>query len=254
MALCWRKFVLTPNSPPQHSLTLSILSHNMEGRKIYAVYITDSRGAWLSYQIREALRRQEKADISFTVIYRKGAGLALLWELAEKVLLTRKVDILFIAGGICDITKPHFQRNGRRVFWPSHCLQDHFDYVIDIMNSMVKNFTLLNVPGKMCFVPEPGADLIRYNQVHHPVPWQALIIQEELEDKLEMLLLTTRRLNDKMHMPTPWTMNITHARRNNNLLPIYDRLRDGLHPSMNQVKKLASVLIDFTRGYFNLNE
>lgn len=226
----------------------------MESKKIYAVYLADSRGAWLSHQIREEMRRQHKSDLLFTVIYRKGAGLALLWELAEKVLFTRKVDIIFIAGGICDITKPQYLEDGRRVFWPSDNLQDRFDYVRDIMNGIVNNFLLLNLQCKLCFVPEPGADLIRYNQVVHPVPWNVLIIQEELEDKLEWLLFTTRRLNEKLNMPTPWTMNITHARRNGNLLPIYDRLRDGLHPALWQIKKLAVVIIEFTRGCFNLNE
>lgn len=177
-----------------------------------------------------------------------------MWELAEKVLFTRKVDILFISGGICDITKPQYLPDGRRVFWPKYSLQDHFDTLIDIMNGIVNNFELLNLPCKLCFVPEPGADLVRYNRVSHPVPWDVLIIQEELEDRLESLLFTTRRLNDKLHMPTPWTMNITHARRNGQLLPIYDRLRDGLHPALWQIKKLATVLIEFTRGYYNLNE
>lgn len=133
----------------------------MEGKKIYAVYLTDSRGAWLSHQIRQELMRQQTHDLSFTVIYRKGAGLALLWELAEKVLFTRKVDILFISGGICDITKPQYLPDGRRVFWPKYSLQDHFDTLIDIMNGIVNNFELLNLPCKLCFVPEPGADLVR---------------------------------------------------------------------------------------------
>lgn len=192
----------------------------MEGRRIYAVYLTDSRGAWLSHQIRQELRRQQIFNLSFTVIYRKGAGLARLWELAEKVLFTRKVDLLFIAGGICDITTPQYLPNGRRIFWPKHSLQDHFDSVNDVMRGIVNNFRLLNCPCKLCFVPEPGADLVRYNHVLHPVPWDVLIIQEELEDKLEALLISTRRLNDEMDMPTPWTMNITHARRNGQLLPI----------------------------------
>lgn len=175
----------------------------MEEKRIYAIYITDSRGAWLSHQISEELRRQNRRDIIFTVIYRKGAGMALLWELAERTLLTRRVDILFIAGGICDITKACRSYQGRREFSPNLNLDDHFSYVIDIMDGMRNNFTLLDIKCKFCFVPEPGADLIRYNQICHPVPWELLIIQEELDSKLESLLDTTRKINLKLICQPP---------------------------------------------------
>lgn len=151
------------------------------------------------------------------------------------------------------MTRPMRLPNGTRAFWPNKNLEDHFSYIKDIMNGMISNFKLLDLPGKLCFVPEPGADLIRYNHVRHPVPWDKLIIQQELEERLEDLLISTRRMNDRLSVPTPWTMNITHSRRNGGLIPIYDRFRDGLHPSLVQVKKLAIVIIDFTRDLFNLN-
>lgn len=82
--------------------------------------------------------------------------MSLLRELAEKVLLARKIDILFISGGICDITKARLNNQGRREFWPNLNLEDHFSYIIDIMNGMVNNLTLLDLQCKFCFVPEPG--------------------------------------------------------------------------------------------------
>lgn len=56
--------------------------------------LTDSRGAWLSREVKNYARDMHIEKFDFRVIYRKGAGLALLWEIAEFSLLTRKIDII----------------------------------------------------------------------------------------------------------------------------------------------------------------
>lgn len=207
--------------------------------------ITDSRGAWLPREFRNYVRDHQIENADFRVIYRKGAGLALLWEIAEFALLTRKIDILLILGGICDITGPTRDTTGRRVFWPRGNLPDRMEYVTNIMEDIVSNFRLLQLPCRLCFIPEPGADLIRYNRLHHPIGWNYLIIQEELENYMVSLHAFTRRLNKSLQMPTPWTLDASHTRRNGRLIQVYSRFRDGLHPALPQVKKLAEIIVQF---------
>lgn len=212
--------------------------------------ITDSRGAWLSRELRNYTRDVSMEKYDFRVIYRKGAGLAVLWEIAEYALLTRKIDVLMILGGICDITGPSRDGTGRRVFWPRGNLSDRMDYVTNIMESIVSNFRLLDLPCRLCFLPEPGADLIRYNRLFHPVDWNYLIIQEQLENYLVSLHAFTRRLNKSLQMPTPWTLDASHTRRNGRLIQVYSRFRDGLHPALPQVKKWAEIIVQFVADLF----
>lgn len=183
--------------------------------------ITDSRGAWLSREVRNYTRESQIEDFDFRVIYRKGAGLAKIWEIAEHALLTRKIDLLLILGGICDITGPTRDNRGRSVFWPRGNIPDRMVYVTNIMKDIVSNFRLLHLPCRLCFISEPGADLIRYNRLHHPIDWSYLIIQEELENYMVSLHAFTRRLNSSLQMPTPWTLDASHTRRNGRLIQQY---------------------------------
>lgn len=215
--------------------------------------IMDSRGAWLSRELRNYTRDSQIDKIEFRVIYRKGAGLATLWEVAEFALLTRKIDLLLILGGICDITGPSRDSSGRRVFWPRSNLPERMDYVVSIMEGIVSNFRLLDLPCRLCFLPEPGADLIRYNRLFHPIDWKYLIIQEELESFMVSLHAFTRRLNRSLQMPTPWTLDASHTRRNGRLIQVYSRFRDGLHPALPQVKKWAEIIVEFAAELFNDN-
>lgn len=206
--------------------------------------ITDSRGAWLPREIRNYTRERDLGkSFDFRVIYRKGAGLAKIWEIAEHALFTRKIDLLFLLGGICDITGPSRDNPGRRVFWPCGNLPDRMDYVINIMEGIASNFKLLQLPCKLCFIPEPGADLIRYNRLCHPVDWNYLIIQEE--NFMVSLHSFTRRLNKSLQMPTPWTLDASHTHRNGRLIQVYSRFRDGLHPALPQLKKWAEIIVNF---------
>lgn len=118
------------------------------------------------------------------------------------------------------------------------------------MRDIIHNFKLIPCkPGcKLAFLPEPGLDLIRYNKIPHPVPWRILIIQEEIEERLELLQLYTRALNSHVGSLTPWTMDTTHAHRNGRLVPVYDRTTDGLQFSGLQVKKLAEIIANFARN------
>lgn len=213
-------------------------------QKKFVLIVMDSRGSWLHRE----LYKYQLPHLRFKVVYRKGAGLRSLWEIVEWYLLNRQVDYVILLGGVCDITDRSYVY-GIREFWPPNDLEERFNELYGYMRDIVHNFKLLpcNPDCKLAFLPEPGLDLIKYNKVPHPVPWRLLVTQAELEDRLDLLQLYTRALNSLTGAITPWSMDVTHAHRNGRLIPVYDRMTDGLHLSGNQVKKLADVIANFAR-------
>lgn len=200
----------------------------------YVLVITDSRGSWLHRE----LRPHQRPYLKFNVIYKRGAGLSKLWEIAERAIFTRKVDLILIMGGVCDMTDK-FYVNGVRKFWPPDDMEQRFREISATLKDMAHNFKLMAPKCKLAFLPDPGLDLIRVNKILHPVPWRALIIQSELEENLETLHLYTRVLNSYLGALTPWTLEITHSHRRGTMIPVYDRTYDGIHFSREQITKLA---------------
>lgn len=218
----WRKSAVVSNSQYHSSLHHSTMESCHT--KKYTLIVTDSRGAWLNREIQ----RFKSHIMSFKVMYRRGAGLAELWEVIEWNLLFRRVDYVFILGGVCDLTD-RCLLNGRREFWPLGDIDAKFDSVHKLLRDIVSNFKLLQTGAKLILLPEPGLDLVRWNQVHHPVPWRILVEQAEIEERLKLLHLYTKVLNSQLGSTTPWTLDITHSHRNGELHPVYNQLRDGLH-------------------------
>lgn len=218
------------------------LTTNYRTMKKFVLVIIDSRGSWLHNQLRQFQSR----SMSFKVIFKKGAGLKRLWEVAEWYLLSRHVDLILVMGGVCDMTDK-INIGNRRFFWPLSDMDKTFADISATMRDIARNFRLLNTNCKFVFMPDPGMDLIRLNKIPHPVPWRELIVQEELEEHLSLLHLYTRALNSYMGSLTPWTLDISHSHRNGNLHPVYDRMYDGLHFSRSQVIKLASEIDRYAR-------
>lgn len=199
--------------------------------------ITDSRGAWLM----RALSIYNDPEIFFSVKFRKGAGLIKLWEFVEHELLNGDWDIIFVLGSVCDLTDRYGNRASRS-FWPPHDMKERFAYVKSLLEGMANNYRLLNPKTLLCFLPECGMDLVRYNRVFHPVPIQVLIMQEEFENNLRDLQKFTQGINRNLGCVTPWTLEVTNVNRGGRMVPVYDRSYDGLHYSYGQIQKLAFVL------------
>lgn len=119
----------------------------------------DSRGSWL----HRKLSKYQLPHLRFKVVYRKGAGLMKLWEIAEWYLLTWQIDYLILLGGVCDLTERSLIY-GQRQFWPPIDMDRKFEEVYGYMRDIVHNFRLIpsNPQCKLAFLPEPGVDLIKY--------------------------------------------------------------------------------------------
>lgn len=217
--------------------------HKMN-RLVKQVYIyTDSRGRWLNQELQ--LIRDE--GIAFHVTSLSGAGLERLWERAEFDLLNRRVDLVILFGGICNLTDPYYDQEGNRQFWPPFNMDERFKEVETLIRDISQNHLLLNLHAKLCFIQEPGCDLILYNRIRHPVPPPILICQEVFEKNLRVLQKVIREVNNHSNSPTPWALQITHDLRAGQWIPVYHRLYDGLHPTNRIVQKYARVLLQYSR-------
>lgn len=216
---------------------------NMD-RKFSVRIFADSRGAWLGHEL-ENLHYQ---FIDFKVLFRKGASLIKLWEMVEKELWYDRTDLYIILGGVCDLTEKSYDINGKRVFWPHRDLAEIFDDITYKLEGMARNFRMVNHHSTLCFLPECGLDLIRYNQVEHPVPWYLLLFQESLEKNLRILQDKTKVINSSIGSLTPWSLEVTHAKRAGRLSPVFDRTYDGLHFSPTQVRRLAYLIGKFAEN------
>lgn len=167
----------------------------------------------------------------------------------EQDLLFSDVDIFIVYAGICDITDRSCTREGGRRFMPPFDMDIRFSQIELTMQTMASNFRLIGGERKLCFLQEPG---ILYNQIRHPVHWTYLITQASLEKNLRILQRFTRELNDSLHTPTIWSMCVTYAFKNGVWMPIYERLRDSLHPSPSQIVVYAKLVTSYARKvYYN---
>lgn len=66
--------------------------------------------------------------------------------------------------------------------------------------------------------------------------------QEELERLLPNLQVKDRYLNELLGSATAWSLDVTHSKRGPNMVLVYTRLTDGLHPSDSVAKKIASAI------------
>lgn len=156
----------------------------------------------------------------------RGAGLRRIWEDIEYDILlsNEKLDIVIIYAGVCDITDYHFDRRGRHTVIPPFNMDHRFIDIESCMNDIASNFRMINPSGKLFFLQESGIDVIRYNRIPEPIPASYLIMQASLENNLRVLQKFTKKLNDRLMIPTPWSLEVTNAFRNNKWIPIYVQL------------------------------
>lgn len=193
----------------------------MEGRPISRIFkaalVTDSTGK----NMESLFNQNMEATVQFTVYYYSGAGLRSLWETIEHIILFHHVNIVYLLGGICDLTDRSYDDLGRRQFWPPTNIRGRFSFTRSILSDNTSNFTLMYIKTKFCIIPDPGCDLIRYNSVTNPVPRYLLEIQEKFDNGIYFLRELTKSLNESINMITQWTIDVTHGRRYGKSVPDY---------------------------------
>lgn len=220
-------------------------SMEMNTRKKQVVIIADSRGARLGHELHLLFN----GNVHYRVLVKSGAKLSQLWETAESEILFNAPDLIFIMGSICDMTDRHFDARGHRYFWPPACIMTRVNQILAVLDDMANNAQLIGTHSKVCFIPEFGMDINKYNGIVNPIPWRYLAVQNELERGFIRLQRKARSLNEMMGIPTPRTLDITHSRRNRRLRPVYGRLYDGLHFSRPLARQLAHIINEYVTRF-----
>lgn len=249
---CWRK---SETAAKERNLEFGsrrrpIATCNMSNKKLQVRVYADSRGRLL----KSELYRLNDGTIHFHTRYRKGAQLVNLWEMAELDLLSGQIDLVILLGGICNITDAYYDHHGRRSFWPPNNITQRFDDIKGLMRDMASNYRLLNTKTKLCFIPEAGIDLVKFNSLKEPISIEVRRLQSDLETELQELRDFTKNLNTSMNVLTPWTLKVTHRRHSNKWIPVYSRSNDGLHPTLHQAYQIASVLHKFVITLFQMQD
>lgn len=197
--------------------------------------VSDSRGAKLQAHLN--LIHDDRRE--FKVIVKRGADLTKLWSLAEKELVSPETAMVFIYGGVCNLTDIFHNIHGQRMAWPPPNIIQRVNDICSTMENIVEKFKALGTNKYLSFIPEAGLNLITYNRIPEPVRRKYLETQEKLESLLPEIQTKARYLNDQMNSATAWSLDATHTKRGRHMIPIYSRLPDGLHPDEKVAKKIA---------------
>lgn len=211
--------------------------------------VADSRGSRLG----SFLSAHNDEYFSFNSRVKSGGDLMKLWDIAKQELDMNRSDMIFIYGGVCNITDLFYNIQGQRIAWPPSNLTKCINDICSIMESITEQFKLKYHGKFLSFVPEAGLDLIVYNHIPEPVQRSYIKSQEELERLLPNLHVKARYLNELMGSATAWSLDATHSKRGPHKIPVYKRLPDGLHPNDNVAKKIATAICKAAKKTINVH-
>lgn len=191
-------------------------------------------------ETRGGVVQNERLIVS--MIAKKGAGLDRIWSSIQKELHESKYDVVFIYGGVCDLTDLKYDEKRVRFVDLPLDMESRVVAICDKMDYIAAKFKLLDPMPHLSFIMEAGLDLIAYNRISSPVPRIWIEKQEKLEHYLPSLHEKAKMLNCSLGSQTAWTLDATHARRGRHMSPVYSRLPDGLHPNEVIATKLARAI------------
>lgn len=200
--------------------------------------MADSRGKTLEIE----LLKMNDESTHFTTIVKPGAGLDRLWLAAEKELDKRRYQVVFIYGGVCDLTDRLYDSHGARSIVIPANLEARIVGIGDKMDRIAMKSKQVGSKILVSFIMEAGLDLIAYNRIPSPVSRVWIERQEKLEYYLLSLQDKAKMMNQFLGSKTAWTLDATHVRRGTSMLPVYSRLPDGLHPNEAVAKKQARAI------------
>lgn len=125
------------------------------------------------------------------------------WDISKQELDSNDCDMVFIYGGVCNITDLFHNIQGQRIAWPPNDLVKRFNDICSIMESISEQFKSKYHGKFLSFVTEAGLDLIAYNRIPEPVKRMYIKSQEELERLLPNLHIKARYLNEQLGSVTP---------------------------------------------------
>lgn len=105
------------------------------------------------------LHKLNEETLQFNSIVKRGAGLEKHCSVAEKELLKSKEDVLFLYGGVCDITDLRYDHHGNRSVVLPMNMEARLS-IHDKMDEIASKFMLIGCNTYLSFNMEAGLDLI----------------------------------------------------------------------------------------------
>lgn len=115
--------------------------------------ITDSRGRFLQGYLNHHNRNFHM--INYTVEVHSGSKLGRVWRLTKQHIEEKKYDLIYLLGGICDITHKQYVK-GNKIFWPNMAQGQIGSELIEEYTQIVAEFNGLESKNetKICLIPK----------------------------------------------------------------------------------------------------
>ena len=90
---------------------------------------------------------------------------------------------------------------------------------------------------KLVFAPMIGVNIQTYYGIEDPD------LQDAIDTAIPFINRHVSYLNTKNNVPTPWAARCVHKYSHGRNYPVYEHLKDGLHPDDPTAKKIAKSFI-----------
>ena len=189
------------------------------GVKRLHLIVTDSRGKGLGDLIRSKKMTVEPRD----VLVRDGANLQVLIEAASKHLQKNPFDVVYIAGGACDITTKN--RVTKQIGYGWDKGKDLEDYLLEVLDKADKSFKKEFPASKIIFCPLIASELSRVVTCGKVTPAD----QREVEEAVWSFNTAVFKINKERQVVSPSLHHQVHRFCKGRRRAYYYHLQDGLH-------------------------
>ena len=202
------------------------------GKRIHLL-ITDSRGAGLG----DLVCRSGKLTEHFEVKVCRGATLGQMVNIATKHLQGCPFDVVYLAGGACDITtKDDFTKQIYFNWGKGGELKNHLVGLLKKVDADLKR----HLPAsRVVYCTLIGSDLKRVVNAHPTTEEQ----QQEVNEAVWDFNCEVFKLNKERGSFAPSLHNQVHRVCNGKKRNYYQHLHDGLHPTEDIITKWADQFI-----------
>ena len=188
--------------------------------RIHIVF-TDSRGD----KLQELIDSRNKTKEHFEVDFLKGAIFDDLVDKADKYLHTHPFDVIYIAGGVNDITYKDRRTNLIHYTWGQESsLKDH---LVSTFRRADEHLSKNHPASKVVFCPLPGSELKRVVTAHVT----SIEDQRTVEDAIWELNSTIFKINSRRGTFCPALQHQVHRFCKGTRRAYYHHLADGIHPT-----------------------
>lgn len=209
------------------------------------IVVADSRGLFLESALHTCNKKEQS---SYSVVVKMGCGLLDLWAVGKDLLRQGKADLVYIYGGIMDICSRNYV-DGKCYLGVTEMAEEHVTKLFFAVAMICNDVYSSCLKGKVCILPEMGADFPRYNRMQS-LTYQIYMAQRNLETQLYLLRKVTYYTNWHMGCFTPEVLNCLERQSSTGRKFIdYTMLLDGMHPDSFVIKKIAEEIVSAVNIY-----